>query len=98
LALTSRANLVKGTNSGVAVKCSAKTVGFADSKGNELAVDTQWPSFSAQGTSVGALEVLEHAVSVGNEIGRHLYGVSDGTTLIRVIRTGGDFSNRVIFH
>jgi len=59
----------------VAVKCSTKTVGFVDSNGNELAVDTQWPSFSAQGTSVGALKVLEHAVSIGDEIGRHLYEV-----------------------
>ena len=90
MALTSRANWVRGTNSGVAVKCSAKTVGFMDSNGNELAVYTQWPSFSAQGTSVGALEVLEHAVGIGDKIGRHLYGVSDGTTGTRVIRTGGD--------
>jgi len=80
------------------VKCLAKTVGFVDSNGNELAVYTQWPSFSAQGTSVGALEVLEHAVSIGDEIGRHLYGVSDGTTRTRAIRTGGDFLKRVIFH
>jgi len=72
LAFTSRANWVKGTNSGVAVRDLVKGVGFVVSNRDGRAVDTQRPSFSAQGTGVGALEVLEHAVGIGNEISRHL--------------------------
>ena len=98
MALTSRANWVKATKLGVAVKCLFRTAEFLDSNKNEHTVVTQWPSFTAQGTGVGALEVLEHAVSVGDEIGRHLDPVSDRTAQTRVIRTGGDFSKRVIFH
>ena len=82
----------------MAVKSLVKIVEFVDSNRGERAVDTQWPSFSAQGTGVGALEVLEHAVSIGDEIGRHLDPMSDGITQTRVIRTGGDFWKRVIFH
>jgi hypothetical protein len=98
LALTSRANWVKGTKSGVAVKCLVDMMEFVDSSRNGRTVDTQWPSFSAQGTSVGTLEVLKHSVSVGDEIGRHLDVVSDGTIQTGMIHTGGDFSKRVIFH
>ena len=96
--MTSRANWVKGTKFGVAVKGLVRTAESVDSNGNERTIVTQWPSFSAQGTGVGALEVLEHAVSIGDEIGRHLDPMSDGTTKTRVIHTGGDFSKRVIFH
>ena len=80
------------------MECWVKMTEPVDSNGNERAVDTQWASFSAQGTGVGALKVLEHAVSIGDEIGRHLDPLSDGTTQTRVIHTGGDFSKRVIFH
>jgi len=96
--LTSRANWVKGTKSGVAVKYLIKMVGFVGASRDKHAVDTQWSSFSTQGAGVRALEKLEHAVSIGNEIGGHLNLVSDNTIKVRVIRTGGDFSKRVIFH
>ena len=96
--MTSRANWVKETKLGVAVKCLVRIAESVDSNKNERTVVTQWPSFSAQGTGVGALKVFEHAVSVGDEIGRHLDPVSDATTQTRAIRTGGDFLKRVIFH
>ena len=47
---------------------------FTTSNRGERTVDTQRASFSAEGAGVGALEVLEHAVSIGNEIGGHLNG------------------------
>ena len=53
---------------------SNKKTGFASSNRDERAIDTQWPSFSAQRAGVGTLEVFEHAVSIGNEIGGHLDG------------------------
>jgi hypothetical protein len=76
LAFTSRANWVKGTKLGVAVKCLVKVVRSVYPNRNERTVETQRPGFSAQGTGVGALEVLERAVGIGNEIGRHLDPVS----------------------
>ena len=63
-----------------------------------LAIDTQRQSFTGQGTGVRALEVLEHTVGVGDQIGRHLSLTLDGAVEVRVTRTGGDFSKRVIFH
>jgi len=72
LAFTSRANRVKGTNSGVAVEFLVKGEGFVGLNRDGRTVDTQWPRFSAEGAGVRALEVPEHAVSIGNEIGRHL--------------------------
>jgi hypothetical protein len=77
--LTSRANWVKGTKLGVAVKHLVRVVVFVGSNRWKRAVDTQWSGFSAQGTGVGALEVIEHAVSIGDEVGRHLDPASDGT-------------------
>ena len=71
---------------------------FVGSNRNEHAVDAQGSGFPAQGTGVGAFEVLEHAVSIGDEIGRHLNPVSDRITERMTMRTGGDFSKRVIFH
>ena len=65
---------------------------------NEHAIDAQRPSFSAQGTGVGTLEVFEHAISISNEIGRHLDLVSDRRIQERATRTGGDSWKRVIFH
>ena len=56
---------------------------FMDSDRNERAVDTQWPSFSAQGAGVRALEIPEHAVSIGDEIGGHLDPMSDRRILIQ---------------
>lgn len=72
MAFTSRANWVKGTNSGVAVRDLVKREEFVGLSKNGRAVDTQWPNFSADGTGVGALEVLKHAVGIGNEVCRHL--------------------------
>ena len=63
-----------------------------------LAIDTQRQSFTVQGTGVGTLEVFEHTVGVGDQIGRHLSLTLDGAVEVRVTRTGGDFSKRVIFH
>ena len=77
MAFTSRANWVKGTNSGVAVRNLVKGEGFVGSDGGGRAVDTQWPSFSTQGTGVGTLEVFEHAIGIGNKIGRHLNRYQD---------------------
>lgn len=71
---------------------------FVGSNVSERTVDAQRPSFTAEWAGVGALEVLEHAVSVGDEIGRHLSPVSDRVADGMIVRTGGDFSNRVIFH
>ena len=96
--MTSRANCVKGTKLGVAVKYLIKMTGSVGLDGNKRAVDTQRSSFSAQGTCVGALEILEHAVSIGNEIGGHLDLGLDDRIESRTIRTGGDVSKRVIFH
>ena len=73
MAFTSRANWVKGTNSGVAVRDLIKREEFVGLSRDGRAVDAQWPSFSAQGTGIRALEVLKHAVGIGNEVGRHLY-------------------------
>lgn len=67
-------------------------VGFVSPNRNERAVDTQWPNFSAQGTGVGALEILEYTISIGNEIGGHLDLSLDNATDTRMTRTGGDFS------
>ena len=75
-----------------------RMTGLMGSNGHERAVDTQWSSLSAQGTGVGALEVPEYAVSIGDEIGRHLHRASDRTAESWAIHTGGDFSKRVIFH
>jgi len=55
-------------------------MGFVGANMNKHAVDTQWSSFSTQGAGVRALEILEHAVSIGNEIGRHLDLASENTT------------------
>jgi hypothetical protein len=68
-------NEIRGS-CGVAIRMTE----LAGSSGHERAVDTQWSSLSAQGTGVGALEVPEHTVSIGDEIGRHLHQASDRTT------------------
>lgn len=83
---------------GGSCKLSDQDRGLCRIKQNEHAVDAQWTSFSAQGTGVGALKVLEHAISIGDEIGRHLDPVSDGRTQESAMRTGGDCWKRVIFH
>ena len=56
----------------MAVECLIKA-GFMGNR-KERTVDTQWSNFSAQRASIGALEVLKHAISIGDEIGRHLNG------------------------
>ena len=96
--MTSRANLVKGTKSGVAGKDPVKLTGPAIPNSYGHTVDTQWTSFSTQGAGVGAFEVLEHAIGIGNEIGRHLSKMSANAIQSGGIPTGGDFWKRVIFH
>ena len=98
MALTSRANWVKGTKLGVAGRYLVRIMESVGLNRNRRAVDAQRPSFSAQGTGVRAFEVLKYAVSIGDEVGRHLGPMSDRVIERRTTRTGGDFSKRVIFH